>query len=90
MPCGLVWQSHPSKRQPSIEGSAAIILLKGKLVVKSAIFQSGFPARKDGVLPCFGLAACKCNGPAYVRGPVTVVGEDIYDLDRDHDRLRNG
>ncbi|MEU4290015.1 G5 domain-containing protein [Kribbella sp. NPDC026596] len=25
------------------------------------------------------------NGPAYVRGPVTVVGVDIYDLDRDGD-----
>jgi hypothetical protein len=25
------------------------------------------------------------NGPAYVRGPVTVVGNDIYDLDRDND-----
>lgn len=25
------------------------------------------------------------NGPAYVRGPVTVVGTDIYDLDRDGD-----
>jgi hypothetical protein len=23
------------------------------------------------------------NGPAYVSGPVTVVGDDIYDLDRD-------
>ncbi|MHA0288725.1 hypothetical protein ACXYX3_20030 [Mycobacterium sp. C3-094] len=23
------------------------------------------------------------NGPAYVQGPVTVVGTDIYDLDRD-------
>jgi len=23
------------------------------------------------------------NGPAYVRGPVTVIGRDIYDLDRD-------
>jgi hypothetical protein len=23
------------------------------------------------------------NGPAYVRGPVRVVGTDIYDLDRD-------
>lgn len=27
----------------------------------------------------------KGNGPAYVRGPVTVVGTDIYDLDRDGD-----
>jgi resuscitation-promoting factor RpfB len=27
------------------------------------------------------------NGPAYVRGPVTVVGDDVYDLDRDNDGL---
>lgn len=25
------------------------------------------------------------NGPAYVQGPVTVVGSDVYDLDRDGD-----
>ncbi|MCG7595724.1 hypothetical protein [Mycobacterium sp. PSTR-4-N] len=25
------------------------------------------------------------NGPAYVQGPVTVIGNDIYDLDRDGD-----
>jgi uncharacterized protein YabE (DUF348 family) len=25
------------------------------------------------------------NGPAYVDGPVTVIGDDIYDLDRDGD-----
>jgi hypothetical protein len=24
------------------------------------------------------------DGPAYVSGPVTVVGDDIYELDRDH------
>jgi resuscitation-promoting factor RpfB len=27
------------------------------------------------------------NGPAYVRGPVTVVGNDIYDLDRNNDGI---
>jgi hypothetical protein len=27
------------------------------------------------------------NGPAYVQGPVRVVGTDIYDLDRDGDRI---
>lgn len=27
------------------------------------------------------------NGPAYAHGPVTVVGTDIYDLDRDHDGI---
>jgi hypothetical protein len=25
------------------------------------------------------------NGPAYVRGPVYVIGSDIYDLDRNND-----
>lgn len=27
------------------------------------------------------------NGPAYVRGPVRVVGQDIYGLDRDNDGI---
>lgn len=27
------------------------------------------------------------NGPEYVQGPVTVVGTDIYELDRDGDRV---
>ena len=27
------------------------------------------------------------NGPAYVEGPVTVIGQDIYDLDRDNDGI---
>lgn len=32
-------------------------------------------------------AGGKENGPAYVRGPVYVVGEDIYGLDRDKDGI---
>ena len=27
------------------------------------------------------------NGPAYVQGPVSVIGSDIYDLDRDGDGI---
>ena len=27
------------------------------------------------------------NGPAYVQGPVTIVGSDVYDLDRDGDGI---
>jgi hypothetical protein len=27
------------------------------------------------------------NGPAYVEGPVTVIGTDIYGLDRDNDGI---
>ena len=25
------------------------------------------------------------NGPSYVQGPIQVLGDDIYDLDRNHD-----
>ena len=27
------------------------------------------------------------NGPAYVKGPVTVIGKDVYKLDGDHDGI---
>ena len=27
------------------------------------------------------------NGPAYVKGPITVIGKDIYGLDADHDGI---
>jgi len=27
------------------------------------------------------------NGPAYVKGPVRVIGKDIYGLDKDHDGI---
>ncbi len=43
--------------------------------------------------PCVPIASdvdCaggKGNGPAYVRGPVTVIGTDIYGLDRDGDGI---
>jgi hypothetical protein len=32
-------------------------------------------------------AGGKGNGPAYVYGPVTVIGQDVYGLDRDHDGI---
>ncbi|MDI2023253.1 hypothetical protein PJL18_03801 [Paenarthrobacter nicotinovorans] len=32
-------------------------------------------------------AGGKGNGPSYVRGPVTVIGSDIYGLDNDHDGI---
>jgi hypothetical protein len=32
-------------------------------------------------------AGGKGNGPAYVRGPVTVIGTDIYGLDNDRDGI---
>jgi len=32
-------------------------------------------------------AGGKGNGPAYVQGPVVVIGTDIYGLDRDNDGM---
>lgn len=32
-------------------------------------------------------ASASGNGPAYVQGPVEVVGPDVYDLDRDGDGI---
>lgn len=32
-------------------------------------------------------ASGRGNGPAYVQGPVRVIGTDIYGLDRDHDGI---
>jgi len=43
--------------------------------------------------PCVPIASdvdCaggKGNGPAYVKGPVKIIGKDIYKLDGDHDGI---
>ena len=41
---------------------------------------SGACVPVDSDVDCAGSSG---NGPSYVAGPVTVVGSDIYDLDRD-------
>lgn len=41
---------------------------------------SGACVPVDSDVDCAGGSG---NGPSYVQGPVTVVGNDIYDLDRD-------
>jgi resuscitation-promoting factor RpfB len=46
------------------------------------------PNYRGGCVPVASDVDCaggSGNGPAYVRGPVTVIGSDIYDLDRDGD-----
>lgn len=52
--------------------------------------QSGCDPNYSGCVPVASDVDCaggKGNGPAYVRGPVTVVGSDIYDLDSDNDGI---
>ena len=39
------------------------------------------------VAPDVDCAGGRGNGPAYVQGPVRVVGRDIYGLDRDNDGI---
>jgi hypothetical protein len=48
------------------------------------------PNYSGGCVPIASDVDCaggKGNGPAYVRGPVQVVGKDIYGLDADHDGI---
>lgn len=50
------------------------------------IAQSCHPSYEGECVPITSDADCASgsgNGPAYVRGPVQVVGPDEYDLDRD-------
>jgi hypothetical protein len=52
------------------------------------IAQSCHPSYQGECVPITSDADCASgtgNGPAYVRGPVQVVGPDEYDLDRDGD-----
>lgn len=60
--------------------------------------DSAFPPRPAGrcdpnYTPCVPVASdvdCaggRGNGPAYVRGPVRVIGRDVYGLDRDGDGI---
>jgi hypothetical protein len=47
--------------------------------------SSGCDSNYDGCVPIASDVDCEGgsgNGPAYVKGPVRVIGSDIYDLDR--------
>ncbi|MFJ5955395.1 hypothetical protein ACIQC5_05480 [Paenarthrobacter sp. NPDC092416] len=54
------------------------------------LVQSGCDPNYSGCVPVASDVDCaggSGNGPAYVRGPVTVVGSDIYGLDSDKDGI---
>ncbi|WP_298557296.1 hypothetical protein [uncultured Aliiroseovarius sp.] len=56
----------------------------------SAIAQPCDPNYTGACVPIASDVDCaggSGNGPAYVRGPVKVVGKDIYGLDRDKDGI---
>lgn len=63
-----------------------IICVSG--VTLPAAAQSCDPNYEGACVPIASDVDCaggSGNGPAYVRGPVYVVGDDIYGLDRDGD-----
>jgi resuscitation-promoting factor RpfB len=83
----------------SLRASSAIVPLALLLLVGAGQISVATPTRaQDGCDPnyegaCVPIASdVDCaggsgNGPKYVQGPVTVVGTDIYGLDRDGDGI---
>jgi hypothetical protein len=60
------------------------------VVVKQSTPESCDPNYSGACVPIASDVDCaggSGNGPAYVRGPVTVIGSDIYKLDSDHDGI---
>lgn len=58
------------------------------LSTRPALAQSCDPNYTGACVPIASDVDCAGgNGPAYVRGPVYVVGRDIYGLDRDGDGI---
>lgn len=67
------------------------------LIIASLLSATAVPAQSQSCdpnyTPCVPVARdVDCaggsgNGPAYVRGPVRVIGVDIYGLDRDGDGI---
>ncbi|WP_354512551.1 hypothetical protein [Paenarthrobacter sp. 4246] len=74
---------------------AAADAAAAKLVPKAAVpaapqAQSNCDPNYSGCVPVASDVDCaggKGNGPAYVRGPVSVIGSDIYGLDNDGDGI---
>ncbi|MBI2008974.1 G5 domain-containing protein [Candidatus Saccharibacteria bacterium] len=72
----------------------AKVIAKGTKVAKPAPAPAPEPSNCDsnysGCVPIASDVDCaggSGNGPAYVSGPITVRGSDIYDLDRDGDGI---
>ncbi|WP_459958322.1 hypothetical protein [Nocardia sp. IFM 10818] len=79
---------------PTIERSAPLL---PSAVEQPAAPQAAVPAPRpecdpnySGCVPIASDVDCaggSGNGPAYVDGPISVIGSDIYDLDRDRDGI---
>jgi len=75
------------KPEPTVEKPKPATKLTTKEVAKSA---GGCDSNYSGCVPVASDVDCEGgsgNGPAYVSGPVRVIGSDIYGLDADDDGL---
>lgn len=70
--------------------------MRASLGIAISFIASGHAGAQDcdpNYDPCVPVASdvdCaggKGNGPEYIRGPITIIGTDIYDLDRDGDGI---
>ncbi len=84
---GVTLRPDPAWRRPLSHAVLLASLVATTLTPASA--QQGCHASYEGAcVPVASDVDCaggSGNGPAYVRGPVRVVGPDVYDLDRDGD-----
>ncbi|WP_234450975.1 excalibur calcium-binding domain-containing protein [Paracoccus sp. MC1862] len=65
-----------------------LVALYGATLTEVAAQDECHPSYEGACVPIASDADCaggSGNGPAYVTGPVRVVGPDVYDLDRDGD-----
>ncbi|WP_235505633.1 hypothetical protein [Arthrobacter sp. Leaf337] len=83
--------AETARQQQAAAAAAAAAAAKAQVPVQPAApaAPSGCdPNYAGGCVPVASDVDCaggSGNGPAYVRGPVTVVGSDIYGLDNDRD-----
>lgn len=68
-----------------------VLCVAALLIVSScATYAQGCDPNYDPCVPIASDVDCaggSGNGPAYVQGPVRVIGSDIYGLDRDNDGI---
>jgi hypothetical protein len=75
-------------RAPAFPALLAAVCALGAFIASAAAAQDCDPNYSGACVPIASDVDCaggSGNGPAYVDGPVHVVGSDIYGLDRDGD-----
>ncbi len=86
---GSVVRTMPAAGTPlDLGGTVQLVVLE--VVPPKPPIEANCTPGYDPCLPPasdYDCAGGKGNGPKFVRGPVRVTGNDIYDLDRDHDGI---